>query len=183
MNRRTIFWMAALGAACAVNTWAGCGGATAATRPGLLLRQQSGIQRASKPSPRLDQGSISMVGLWDVQFSVEGAPFDEGYDQFHSDGTEMMNDIPNPALGNICLGVFVQTGPQTYLLHHVYWNFDNTGTVIGRGIWIQNIKLDRSGSSYSGTWTMTNFDLDGNEILTGPLAPISGDLVAARITP
>ena len=132
--------------------------------------------------PEVSLGSASIVGLWDVQFSSQNVLFDEGYDQFHSDGTEILNDVPNPAFGNVCLGVFSQTGPRTYALHHVYWNFDSTGTLAGRGIWDSTITIDASGNSYSGTWNMKNYDLGGNLITSGPLAPISGTLQATRIT-
>ena len=130
----------------------------------------------------MDQGSASIIGLWDAQFFSQGALFDEGYDQFHSDGTEIMNDIPNPASGNVCLGIFVPSGPRNYLLHHVFWNFDNTGTIAGRGVWDSTLTMDKSGNSYTGTWIIKNYDLNGNLITSGPLAPVSGTLQAARIS-
>lgn len=179
MNLRIILGLA-LGAAFAGNVWAGC---TPGSRAGLVLPLQSRALAASisAAGSNPDQGNASIIGLWDVQFFSQGALFDEGYDQFHSDGTEIMNDIPNPAFGNVCLGIFVQSGPREYSLHHVYWNFDTSGTIAGRGVWDSTLTLDKSGSSYTGTWTMKNFDLGGNLITSGPLAPVSGTLQATRI--
>src|SRR5689334_12663848 len=34
----------------------------------------------------------TIVGLWDVKFIVDNAVVDEGFDQFHADGTEILND-------------------------------------------------------------------------------------------
>ena len=104
--------------------------------------------------------------------------FDEGYDQFHSDGTEVLNDIPAPSSGNICLGVFVKTGRLSYDLHHVFWTFDGSGNLIGRGEWDSNITLDKSGASYAGTWTVKNYTLSG--VLLLPVYP--GTMSAQRIT-
>ena len=179
MNHRIILGLAVLGAAFAGNVWAGC--APGGSRAGLVLPLQSRALTASVVGSNPEQSIASIIGLWDVQFFSQGALFDEGYDQFHSDGTEIMNDIPNPAFGNVCLGIFVQSGPRTYSLHHVFWNFDSSGTIAGRGVWDSTLTIDKSGISYTGTWTMKNFDLDGNLITSGPLAPLSGTLQATRI--
>ena len=137
-------------------------------------------------SAQEDSDSDSIVGLWHVIFKDSGGQFfDEGYDQFHRDGNEIMNDIPNPAFGNVCLGVYARNErgePRTYKLHHVFWDFDASGNLSGRGVWDSNLTLDHSGNSYTGTWTMKNYDLSGNLISSGPLAPISGTLKAKRIT-
>jgi hypothetical protein len=164
-------------------------GPSGAARQAPLLRLLGTLEtravdraKAVNASAGASDSNASIVGLWDVTFfSPPDTLFDEGYDQFHSDGTEMLNDIPNPAAGNVCLGVFVQTGPLTYSLHHVYWNWDEAGNLSGKGIWDSILTLDKSGNSYTGTWTMTNVDLSGNKIASGPLAPTSGTLKANRI--
>ena len=137
-------------------------------------------------SAQEDRDSDSIVGLWHVIFKDSGGQFfDEGYDQFHNDGTEVLNDIPNPAFGNVCLGVYERNDrgePLTYKLHHVFWDFDSNGNLSGRGVWDSILKLDHSGNSYTGTWSMKNHDLSGNLITSGSLAPVSGTLKARRIT-
>jgi hypothetical protein len=54
-----------------------------------------------------DDENVSIVGLWTVTFNSNGQVFDQGYDQWHSDGTEILNDTapPQPAngAGTICL--------------------------------------------------------------------------------
>src|SRR5262245_23536045 len=72
-------------------------------------------------------GHESIVGLWHITFLVGHGPdvFDEGFEQWHSDGTEITIDVAvPPAAGNICLGVWEKTGPRSVKLHHVGWNWD-----------------------------------------------------------
>jgi hypothetical protein len=123
---------------------------------------------------------VTIVGLWDVKFIFEGQVVDEGFDQYHSDGTEILNDTPPPATGNVCLGVYVKTGARTLKLKHPSWIFDPTNTiVIGRATILEQITVDRGGRAFKGTFTIQFRDLAGNE-----LAPdFSGQLRGDRITP
>ena len=124
----------------------------------------------------------TIVGLWDVKFVSGNQLYDEGFDQYHSDGTEIMNDIPPPATGNVCLGIWAKTGPRSYKLKHPFWIFDpatNT-TVIGRGVILEHISLDRRGVSFRGTFEFEFRDLAGNPIPAFP--DVSGNLIADRIT-
>jgi len=122
----------------------------------------------------------TIVGLWDVKFISDNQVVDEGYDQYHSDGTEILNDTPPPATGNVCLGVYVKTGGNTLKLRHPSWIYDPTNTmVIGRATILERITLDRGGRTFKGTFTIQFRDLSGN-----PLAPdFSGQLRGDRITP
>src|SRR5947207_15641689 len=36
--------------------------------------------------------AATIVGLWDLKFIVNNEVVDEGFDQFHADGTEILND-------------------------------------------------------------------------------------------
>jgi hypothetical protein len=122
----------------------------------------------------------TIVGLWDVKFISDNQVVDEGFDQYHSDGTEILNDTPPPATGNVCLGVYEKTGPRGLKLKHPSWIYDPTNTiVIGRAIILENITLDHGGHSFRGTFTIQFRDLAGN-----PLGPdFSGQLRGDRITP
>ena len=123
----------------------------------------------------------SIVGFWHVLFTSGGQVFDEGYDQWHSDGTEILNDTapPQPAngAGTICLGVYKKTGPQTYKLKHPFWSFDATGTLIGTGVILQTLIVDRSGNHYTGSFEWITYDLKGNVT-----SDTKGELKAERIT-
>ena len=124
----------------------------------------------------------TIVGLWDVKFISENQLFDEGFDQYHSDGTEILNDTPPPVGGNVCLGIWAKTGPRSLKLKHPFWIFDpatNT-TVIGRGVLLEQITLDRRGNSFRGTFKFEFRDLSGNPIPSMP--DVSGNLTADRIT-
>ena len=124
--------------------------------------------------------SPTIVGLWDVKFIADNQVVDEGFDQYHSDGTEILNDTSPPATGNVCLGVYENSGPRTLKLKHPAWLFDPTNTfVIGRVTILELITLDRGGRSFTGTFTFQFSDPSGN-----PLAPdLSGRLRGDRITP
>jgi hypothetical protein len=71
-----------------------------------------------------------------IKFSAGGQVVDEGFDARHSDGTETLNDTPLPATGNLCLGVWTQTGHNTFKLKHPSWIYDpGTSTqLIGQAI-------------------------------------------------
>lgn len=158
-----------LNALSALNAFAVPTSSTAA-RPAT---QESNAQNGEEPT---------IVGLWDVKFMFESQLFDEGFDQYHSDGTEILNDIPPPASGNVCLGVWVKTGPHSFKLKHPFWIFDSATntTVIGRGSIVEHITLDRRGLSFRGTFRFEFRDLFGNPI--PELPDVSGNLTADRIT-
>src|SRR5947209_4105244 len=82
---------------------------------------------------------VSIVGLWNVTFLSAGQVFDYGFDLWHADGTELLNDITNPIEGNVCVGVWEKTGARTYKLKHVTWNFDLTGALIGSGVFDERV--------------------------------------------
>lgn len=123
---------------------------------------------------RLGYGSI--VGMWHVVLNLEdanGPVYDEVFEHFHSDGTELLisNGLP-PALGNICIGVWRQVGHRTYTLRHTTWNwspdinpaFGVPGTFAGHFVLHMRLRVDERGKTYSGTWVAQNFDPDGNHI-------------------
>jgi hypothetical protein len=121
------------------------------------------------------------VGFWHVLFTSGGQVFDEGYDQWHSDGTEILNDTapPQPAngAGTICLGVYKKTGPRTYKLKHPFWSFDATGTLVGTGVILEVVTVDRTDNSYTGSFEFITYDLQGNV-----MSDTTGELKAERIT-
>ena len=125
-----------------------------------------------------------IVGFWKVKFLSEGNPgipddtvIDNGFAQWHGDGTEIMNSSRPPATGNFCLGVWGKSGPSSYDLNHFALSSDPGGNLIGPAQIREQVTLDRRGDRYEGTFTIDQYDLSGN-----PLAHISGRITATRIT-
>jgi hypothetical protein len=126
-----------------------------------------------------------IVGFWKVKFVAEGTTgipddtvIDNGFVQWHGDGTEIMNSSRPPATGNFCLGVWQKSGPSSYKLNHFALSFDPSGTLIGPAQIREDITLNHKGNQYEGTFTIDQYDLEGN-----PLPPhITGRVTATRIT-
>lgn len=121
---------------------------------------------------------VSIVGLWQITFYYEGQPVDVGFDVWHSDGTELLNDTPPPATGNVCVGVWTQTGPVTYKLKHPSWTFDSNGNLTGTAVIRENVTLSPGGNKFTGTYTISYYDTSGN-----PTGSFNGLVQATRITP
>ena len=125
----------------------------------------------------------SVTGLWHVGLYAGAIVFDEGFDMFSAGGTEVLNDtIPPPlppySAGFICLGAFRSTGPGTYRLRHPFWTADQTGTLIGTGVFLEEITVDRGGNTYGGTFEAITYDLSGNTT-----SDTTGTLHAERVAP
>jgi hypothetical protein len=143
----------------------------------------SGRERTSDD----DSDRAGIVGLWKVKFVSkgntgigipDGAPLDSGYATWHSDGTEIMNSGRVPKTGSFCMGVWKQTGRSSYKLNHFALSWDPTGTtLIGPTNIREEITLDGSENSYSGTFTIDQYDTEGHL-----LVHISGVVSAQRIT-
>ena len=127
----------------------------------------------------------TIVGLWSFQFVSEGndgipdnTVLDQGYAMWHADGTEMINSGKPPITSSFCMGVWKPTGLFTYKLNHVALSWDPSGTTfVGPASIREEVTLDHSGDSYSGTFTIDQFDTNGNVI-----AHVQGTVNATRIT-
>jgi hypothetical protein len=169
---------------------AGCFGETLKSRAaGQIGTLQPGSASWLEPGAAAGSGkadttepSDSIVGLWRVEFLVGDGPdvAFKAFQQWHQGGTETMvdNGVP-PSLGNVCVGVWKQTGPRTFKLRHVTFNWDEHGTSTGTFQVIITVKLNRKGDAYTGTYTADSFDLAGNVI---PDLHTEGRLRATRIS-
>ena len=150
--------------------------------PALYARAMPQSSSLPQPASRADEeASPSIVGLWSVNLFVGNTQqiYDQGFDQFHSGGTEVLNDNGGPpSLGNVCLGVWKQIGPRTVKLRHLAWNWDDKGNLTGTFLLLETITLEPSGNSFAGTYVVDNFDLFGNVI---PSLHAEGALAATRI--
>jgi hypothetical protein len=126
-----------------------------------------------------------IVGFWKVAFVAEGndgipdgAPIDFGFQQWHSDGTEILNSGARPpATGNFCLGVWKKVGRSRYRLNHFALSSDGNGNLIGPANIREEVVVDRDGDSYSGSFTIDQYDQSGNK-----LVHITGRVTGTRIT-
>jgi hypothetical protein len=146
-----------------------------------LVRDLSVAPNANNPS---------IVGMWNIQFLSQGntthnpsipdgAMIDFGYNQWHDDGTEILNSGARaPAQQNFCLGVWQKTAHSTYQLNHFALNYNpTTGAFIGRINIVETVTLSAGGTSYSGTFVYTVFDAKNNET-----DRLTGQVAAGRIT-
>lgn len=159
--------------------------------------RQASLVLISAQNDQNDQDSDSnqpeIVGLWKFTFTATtpfSGPFDAGYVQWHSDGTELMNSGRAPTTGSFCMGVWKQTGRSTYKLNHfaLSWAFDagtpSTGPGTGGADFVgptnirEEIIVDKSGNSYQGNFILVQYEPDGTTVA----ATITGTVKATRIT-
>ena len=128
-----------------------------------------------------DASESSIVGLWFTTFYVGDGPgvWDEAYEQWHSDGTELAldNAVP-PSLGNVCVGVWKQEG-RTIRLRHFTFNWNPDGTKAGTFTLLMTATVGHGGKSLSGRYVSDSYDLEGNVI---PELHGEGVVRATRIT-
>jgi hypothetical protein len=125
-----------------------------------------------------------IAGLWKFTFVSKGSTgipdgtiIDSGYATWHNDGTEIMNSGRAPMTGSFCMGVWTQTGDYTYALNHFALSWDPTGTMlVGPANIKESITIDYSGTAFSGTFTLIQYDTKGNT-----LATVNGTVTATRI--
>ena len=119
-----------------------------------------GTQDEKKADAAAASGA-TMVGLWKVAYVSGGVVVDQAFDAWHTDGTEILNDTPPPATGNVCLGVWSQKG-NVYKLNHPSWTFDGNGNLNGTAVIRESVTVDPHGNSFSGTFTVDVYDLSNN---------------------
>ena len=134
------------------------------------------------PLPQL--ASQPIVGLWHVIYtnSADQSVFNDTFDMWHSDGTEFESAFLAPAGGNVCVGVWRQTGLRSVTLHHVGWLFNPStpaATATNTFTLDEDIKVAADGASYSGGFTFKVWNLDG----TPTPVEVQGTIAATRITP
>jgi hypothetical protein len=121
-----------------------------------------------------------IVGLWFTVFKIDDFVWNRGFQQYHAGNTELSVDssVP-PVLGNVCIGVWKRTGPRTFKLRHVTWNWNLDGSPAGTFLLITTVHLDEHGHAYAGTFESDSFDTDGNVI---PDFHAEGTVTGRRIT-
>lgn len=150
------------------------------------------LLRAALPLTAGDDDSAPIVGMWHVVFtaqtlqgsSIPDTVIDNAVVVWHSDGTEIMNSARPAQDGNFCLGVWEQTGKSTYYLNHLPWAGNDganapggIGNPTGGGQIVERVTLSPDRNSYSGTFKLDAYDLNGKLEAT-----LTGILKATRIT-
>ncbi|MDE2305284.1 MAG: hypothetical protein KGL34_06965 [Gammaproteobacteria bacterium] len=144
-----------------------------------------------------DQETAPIVGLWKFEMLAkstpantnpmpDGAVVDFGVTAWHPDHTEIMNSgARNPADGDFCQGVWKQVGPSTFQLNHIAIAWGG-GSYVGPAQIQFMVTVDRTGSHYDGTFTLTQYVASitpGHEFDENVVAVrITGTVTATRLT-
>ena len=126
-----------------------------------------------------DDSVDRIVGFWSVKYVLpDDTVLGGGFQQWHSDGTEIHNADGPAAQGNVCLGVWKKTARSHYKLNHFYLSSDPATDTLQNRVQIrEEIDLDRGGDKHSGTFTIDGYDLAGNLSFH-----VEGTVEATRIT-
>lgn len=123
---------------------------------------------------------VAIAGLWSFRMISGGQTVDFGYTQWHPDGTELMNSGGRaPATENFCMGVWKQTGDNTYHLNHWALSYDTSGTLNGKVNIKEDVTLDARALRYSGLFTIDVYDPTSNAVV----AHQHGQVVGLRVQP
>jgi hypothetical protein len=169
---------------------------TPSTRLQLMQDSQDPRELVSSASLGLELSNLasgrspSIVGMWSFQFIsmgntthnpsiADGTELNWGYNQFHSDETEILNaGARSPAQQNFCLGVWQKTGDFTYQVNHFALNYNaTTGALVGKIIVIETITVSPGGTAFSGSFVENVFDTTGKQT-----DQLTGQVKAQRIT-
>lgn len=128
-------------------------------------------------SPRSSERFDSIVGVWQVSYSVNGTIALQSIDSWNGDGNEFLSADKNPVVGNVCAGVWKTVGARGVRLHHMGWTFDTSGNPTGTLVDDETITLDHKRMTYAGQFDFKFYDTNGNLV-----KEVTGDSSATRIT-
>lgn len=168
-----------LGGLLLVTVFAGTASAGCGYQPEQKRAWQPRIQLKTAAFVLVDNDQDPIVGMWKVQLLANGGVFDFGYSQWHGDGTEILNSGGRaPATENFCLGVWKKTGHDTYKLNHFALSYDAATGALNATVNIhENVTLDHSGNTYTGTFSVDIFTPAG-----APAGHIAGTITGTRVT-
>jgi hypothetical protein len=120
----------------------------------------------------LSEYDEGIVGLWQFQLSGYPGP-DWGTQAWHADGTEIMfSGGQDPETGDVCQGVWREIGKDTFTLNHIAMGWYAPGAAFGLRAHLHFIiKLNPSGTAFTGTYTFTAYCENGAPL---PLAASNG---------
>jgi hypothetical protein len=174
------FGVLVLALACSPSSWAGCAPGLAKPKnssllvqPGRAMMLQIGEDISRQPS---------IVGFWHFTQMSGTNLFDAGYEQWHSDGTEIYNSGSRaPDTGNFCMGVWQQIGSRHYFLNHRAIGWAPGGTVAAYVATIlEDVTLASNGNSFSGSYIVTAYDLSGHFLQVISKGKVSGTRISVQ---
>lgn len=136
--------------------------------------------------------SRSIVGLWEFTLlAPDGSTADYGLQQWHDDGTEFMISVArDPALGDVCMGVWRQVGRAKFHLKHLAMGYQYSGTTkVYSGLLIieGDVTVDPDGDGLQGNVGLTPFAPNPadpfDQSSPAPGTPFPFVLTARRVTP
>ncbi|HTV09616.1 MAG TPA: hypothetical protein VMD97_11280 [Candidatus Aquilonibacter sp.] len=167
--------------------WAGTNRAAMNHEARLLLAGYPAAGQAVNPL-------APIIGMWHVKLVAQtisyfnggqqlpfpvGAEFDAGYQQWHNDGTEMLNSGGRPPqISSFCMGVWEQTGPRTFKLNHFAISWTPGMERVGPTSIVEVVTVSPNGESFTGQFTITDYlETDGSssssilkqDVVTGPI--------------
>jgi hypothetical protein len=127
-----------------------------------------------------------IVGLWHVIYtnSADNSTFNNTFDTWHSDGTEFESAFLPPVGGNVCVGVWAQTGARSVKLYHVGWLYGLPGSPDPYDpagyyfVLLETVTVSPNGQAYSGQFTFKVYSVKDNSY-TG--IEVNGTMTATRI--
>jgi hypothetical protein len=149
-------------------------------------RQVRYLQTAFVLAGDRDGHDAAIVGFWHFKFVSQGSAgipdgteVDAGYQQWHSDHTELTNSGGHsPLTSNFCTGVWKQTGERSYEMNHFAIAWDSTGAnLIGPANIREQLTVSSEGNTFSGSFTVDQYDEAVNL-----LAHVQGTVTGTRIT-
>ena len=125
-------------------------------------------------------GLHSIVGMWSFRQTAGGQLVDFGYQQWHSDGTELLNSGGRaPATENFCMGTWSQPSPGHYHLNHMALSYDTSGVLNAKVTIKEDVVLSATGMNFSGTFSIDVRDPNSNALLQH----VAGQVTGERILP
>jgi len=171
----------------APSAWAGCGTEFSKT-PAMFETGKKDGALLIRVANQNSQGGPSIVGLWAVTLTSNGATVDTGYSEWHGDGTEIMNSGGHAAAtGNFCLGVWAQVSGNAYHLNHfaLAYNPNNWqspgGGLMAKINLTEDVVLDPKSNRFTGSFHQEGYDPNTGAVI--PMFHAVGNIVGQRINP
>ena len=145
--------------------------------------------------------AAAIVGMWTITLISDGTAYpapipygavvDFGTQQWHSDGTEILiSGGRAPSTGDVCMGVWEQSGVRTYKLKHIALAYVSSDTppplggpvvpaaFLGPAIIKEVVTVNAVRDGFEGTFTLDQYAKDETTLLQH----IAGKVVGKRVT-